>query len=35
MMGNTDELRQKIEDMDEVNTSNRKMVDLNQVKIQR
>lgn len=32
MMGNQEELRAKIEEMEEVNTGNRKMIDTSQVK---
>ena len=35
MMGDTEELRQKIEEMESVNTGNRKLIDTNQIKKQR
>ena len=35
MMGDTEELRAKIEEMDELNTANRKMIDTSQIKKQR
>jgi uncharacterized protein YpiB (UPF0302 family) len=35
MMGDTEELRQKIEEMETVNTGNRKLIDTSQVKKQR
>jgi hypothetical protein len=35
MMGDTEELRQKIEEMEDVNTGNRKLIDTSQVRRQR